>query len=353
MSIRVWCPIEPEISPMVKQVERDALVWVDRVALYSSQTERAWVVAAQAADMFGRLTPAAAPERILLGACWMYWALAFDDARMDSGPLSYRPEQFVILAGRLNRAMEIPSAAVLSSDPFVHAAQDLVQRLRAQATPTQLRRFQAAHLTWLFSVTWQIANRSQDRLPDLDEYLAQRMLTGGNAACYALAEIANGPEIPEAELDSPAVRALTEMAAVICGLDNDIHSAAKENAQDQVEQNILTVLGHHHGYSLEQAIAEAGALRDQIMVRFLGLRDALLPAASTPLRLHLTTFGRSIRAALEVYQYVLRYRSRAAADQDPGRPEPPPLIEWTNGPTPGRIDPATLPGIAWWWDRDL
>lgn len=54
-------------------------------------------------------------------------------------------------------------------------------------------------------------------------------------------------------MDSPAVRALTEMAIMVASWDNDLHSPHRELRESGTYPNLVTVPAHHHGLSRERA----------------------------------------------------------------------------------------------------
>ncbi|WP_168211425.1 terpene synthase family protein [Actinosynnema sp. ALI-1.44] len=96
------------------------------------------------------------------------------------------------------------TASTPPAEPFTKALHDIMTRMRACATPTQVQRFIDAHRHWLYCVAWQIGNRARDRMPAVDEYLAMRLGSAGGPPTIALLEIAHGKEVPATERDSPA-----------------------------------------------------------------------------------------------------------------------------------------------------
>lgn len=346
-----YCPIPSALHPDLYAVERVAHAWIDSSGLCPSPTSRAWTIASHSTEFYARFAPHADPERLWVAACWVYWGFAFDDARCDEGPLAADPAAFAALAGRVQRSLENPVPPD-TGDRFAHALHDLGLRIRACAGPVQVRRFEHAHRAWLTGVQWQIGNRAAGRTPALDEYLSMRLHSSGGEPTYALLEIADGLDVPAAEMDSPAVRALTEMAVLVAALDNDRHSLAKERRRGQTDQNIVTVLRAHEPLDAHDALHEAVALRDAVLDRFLTLRAEITPRASTGLRHYLADLGHGIRGNIEWGLRVPRYLSTGDANSFPGRAAPPDRVVCSDRPLKGRHDPRHLPSIAWWW-QDL
>src|SRR2546423_1067508 len=218
----IYCPIDSASDPGMRRVERRAIAWIDRFGFCADERERDRVLAAQGAEFYARFAPSADEERLLAAITWVYWGFAFDDARCDRGDLSDRPAEFVSMAGRLQRCLEVPGPTPVA-DPYFAALADVGAQLRRQGTPVQLRRFVEAHRAYLFGVGWEVANRARRHLPGLDDYVTMRLHSAGGEPTFALIEIANGLEVPGREMDAPAVRALTEMAIPVAALGNDRH----------------------------------------------------------------------------------------------------------------------------------
>ncbi|REE95226.1 terpene synthase family protein [Thermomonospora umbrina] len=341
----IFCPLEHAINPGWREVERRAVTWIERIGLCADSRERAWVVGTNSADFYARFAPGAEEDRLLAAALWVYWGFAFDDARCDTGHYSDRPGEFVPMAARIQRALErpVPSGG---DDAYARALQDIAARFRAVGTPVQFQRFVAAHRAWLSGVAWQIANRARGHMPGLDDYLTMRLHSAGGEPTFAMLEIADGAEVPAAEMDSPAVRALTEMAILVAALDNDRHSLPKELGRGHTDQNVFTVLAAHDGCTLAEAVRTAVGLRDRVLLRFLRLREQVRARLSAPGRRYVDGLAHGIRGNAEWGLRVPRYISRGAR---PGDTDTSP-ITWAESPLDDSREPIPLPSVVWWWD---
>jgi hypothetical protein len=345
-----YCPIEAAIHPRVDAIAEHAIAWIDRCALCESDAERGWILATSSAEFYARFAPAGREENVLCAALWVYWGFAFDDARCDGGPLSTRPAQFAALAGRLQHILRFPQQPLHTGDRFDVALRDIALTLGRCATPLQVRRFNDAHRHWLSCVHWQIANRARCHMPDLSDYTAMRLGSCGGPPTLALLEIANAMEIPQAEMGSPAVRALTAMAWLVAGWDNDLHSYRKEAHQQEAEQNIVNVLVHHEDCSVEQALLSAVAMRDRVMHLFLQVREKTLAGASEPLRSYLMGLGHGIRGNIDWALSVQRYTSVGDTGVPPG-PGQARQPGWSDEPSDASPVPLPIPPIRWWWEQ--
>lgn len=332
-----YCPVDAAIHPDVARVEQRAIGWIDSIGLYDDEHERKRLLGTKSAEFYARLAPYAQEDGLQTAVRWVYWGFVFDDVRCDAGAYSGDPEAFLAMAGTVQRALEAPWREVVD-DRFAVSLQDIGRGMAECATPVQVRRFADAHRAWLYAVAWQIANRARGRMPGLDEYTTMRLHSAGGAPTIALLEIANGAEVPGAELDSPAVRALTEMAICVAGWDNDIYSHRKETSEDHTTQNLVNVLAHHRGLVPDDAVDHAVALRDRVMTRFLRLRERVAARpGSEALRAYLDCLGHAVRGNIDWAIEVPRYH---------GMPHP----GWAAEPTDASPEPLPIPAIAWWWD---
>jgi hypothetical protein len=343
-----FCPIEPAIHPAADAVERQSIEWLDRVRIHRDERQRARLVGSGSAEFSCRFAPSGREANLEVAAHWVYWRFAFDDARCVRGEPGATPAEFLAVAGPLQRALEAPWEPVAGDDRFVAALQDIGRDFQRCATPAQVRRFAEVHRAWLFGVAWQLADRARGRMPSLDEYTAMRL--AGGAPTPAMLEIANGEEVPAAEMDSPVVRGLTEMAVLIASWDNDLHSHAVEADEDVTGQHLVNVLRAAHGRDTEQAVDEAYAMRDRVMSQFLHLRERRArPPASDALRRYLAGLGHAIRGPIDRALEVPRGN---AVDGIPAQP-PGPAHRIDGGPAEPSARPAgplPIPAIAWWWD---
>ncbi|GAB2737077.1 hypothetical protein GCM10027174_07630 [Salinifilum aidingensis] len=339
-----YCPIDPALHPDVDTIEKQAISWIDDIGMYEDATRRRHVIKSNSAEFFARFAPSGIAENVLLAAKWVYWGFAFDDVRCDNGPLSARPEEFVAVAGRVQRVLEAPHSLDAAEDPYLRALHDIGLAMRRQATPTQVRRFIDAHRAWLHGVAWQIGNQARGVRPPLNDYLAMRLGSSGGFPTMALLEIANGAEVPDGEMDHPAVRAASEAAVLTAGLDNDLHSYRREQRDRHADQNIITVLVENEGHSAEEALTEAVALRDRMMQVYLRLREQLLPDAGPELRTYLSCLGAGIRGNIDWGLRVPRY----TAHDGPGESGHP---GWARVPSDPDPTAPALPAISWWWQH--
>ncbi|MFJ9213289.1 hypothetical protein [Streptomyces sp. NPDC102264] len=345
----LYCPIDAAIHPEHDSIDRDSQIWLDRYRLYTSDIDRAWVIARKYGEAMTRIYPEGIADRVALTARWLHWIFYVDDVRMETATTPDRLASAIGLTSHLLRVMESPATEPTADQTGpVAALQSLMSSVQAVASPTQLYRFVEAHRKWFHSILWGMANPA---LAGLDEFLHLRMLNAGGAASLSWSEITTGEEVPGAEFHSPAMRALQESSFLMMALDNDLLSYNRELLIDGTKINIVMLLARLNDCPPEQAVHQAVALRDRLTTLFLRLRDQELPELSASGRAYVADLGYAIRSNLDWGSNSPRYTAVTPRTQlPPPNPAPIPLT-LTDHPSDPSTEPLPCPSIAWWWQQ--
>ncbi|MFE2866456.1 hypothetical protein [Embleya sp. NPDC059259] len=174
-------------------------------------------------------------------------------------------------------------------------------------------------------------------------------------------ELAGGYELDATDFADPWVRGLREMVVALVGWDNDITSYNKELYRATHYgypslQNLITVLAHHHTWPTERALAEATAMRDQVMEPFLRLHHQLHTHAHENLRRYPDGLTQWVRGYLDWSSHTPRYSDpHTPNDHRTTQPDftitAPTHTKHPRAPRPPRPPrPLTIPTIAYWWE---
>lgn len=347
-----YCPITPVMHPLVAEVEAASIEWATRVGLCPDERSQERLRGTRSAEFYAGMTPEGITEHLEIAAQWVYWGFSFDDAWCDEGAAMRRPASFVQQAGRVLRMLETLDARLCRNDAHLVALHDLAVRYAARATPVQMQRWVSAQRLWLFGVLRQNTHRVMGGPLSIDDYLCIRLHDCGGPPTQSMYEFVNGLEVPGAEMDSPAVRAITEAFWLIAASDNDRVSRYKEILGQDDRYNLIDVVQRNLGCSFEEAVREAIALRDRMMTLFLGLRDQLMPQASAPLQSYLEALGHGIRSNIDWSLRVPRYTElKGEGDESASTIRIEFSGRYSDEPSEGSLDPRSFPAIAWWWDQ--
>jgi len=344
-----FCPIDPVAHPDTDLVARQSGEWAQRVGLVHDDEElRRWL-RSTSAEFYGGMVPEATTEYYQVAADWVYWGFFFDDAHCDEGDEARAPHRIVSLAARLLRILDSGDERLCAGNRYLLGLSDLAHRYQKLATPVQFERWVTAHRRWLFGVVQHVTCRALGAAPGLDEYLLMRLHDAGGPPTQAMFEFANDAEIPGGEMDSPPVRAITELFWMVASLDNDRVSRYREVLEQRDRYNAVDVIAHERAVSESAAMAEMIELRDRMMVLLLRMRDDLARTGSEPLRRYLTTLGHGIRSNIDWSLRTPRYSALGRTDQYPNGVRLRLRSGCTETPADARREPPPIPSIAWWW----
>jgi Terpene synthase family 2, C-terminal metal binding len=349
-----YCPLPTTSHPNGAQLNERGAEWVNGFGLCLEGAQRARMIGNDCGGFYGRIMPFAQTDRLQLAVDWCVLMFAFDDGYCEEGPARVRVGQFADLATRILRVLEVPEAAMGEvDDGFMAAVSDLAARAHTDGTIRQVRRVVEAHRTWFLAVLWEFGRRIQNRTPALNDYAYMRQHTAAATATMSWAEIVDRAEIADEVMDAPAVRALTEIASAIAAFDDDLYSygkelwlAARNPEASGCRLNLVDILIDEHRLTFEQAMAEAVDLCNHLTLRFIELRNQVLPAAGHELRLYLEHLSYLVRGNIEWGLRAGRY-----TNPDGLHPGAVTTIGSFTDVAPAKSGlPVSIPAIAWWWD---
>jgi hypothetical protein len=346
-----FCPIEPVMHPRVRDVEEASVDWATRIGLCRTVAQLARWRGTHSAAFYAGMTPQGIVERLQIAVDWVYWGFSFDDHRCDEGSNATDPTRFVPVASRLLRILETQDAALCGQDPYLLGLCDLVRRYRELGTAVQTRRWVAAHHLWMSGVIQQNTHRAHGGPTSVDDYIATRIHDGGGPPVQAMYEFVNGAEIPGSEMDSPPVRAITELFWLIASLDNDRVSRHKEILGQRDAYNLVDVIARCENRCELDAAQQMIAYRDRLMCLFLRLRDQHAQGASAPLCTYLTSLGHGIRSNIDWSLTAPRYNTLYADDGVTQTARITLVGRCVEQPTDESMEPLPWPSVAWWWTQ--
>jgi len=119
---------------------------------------------------------------------------------------------------------------------------DLWRRTTVEMTPDQRRTFRAAVDVMTESWVWELANVTQNRIPDPIDYLEMRRATFGSDLTMSLCRIGHGRTVPPEVYRSGPVQSLEKAASDYAMLINDVFSYQKEiEYEGEIHNGILVV----------------------------------------------------------------------------------------------------------------
>jgi Terpene synthase family 2, C-terminal metal binding len=346
-----FCPIDPVMHPRVRDVEQASADWAMQIGLCQTEAQLARWRGTNSATFYAGMTPHGIVERLQVAVDWVYWGFSFDDHRCDEGSNAIDPTRFVPVASRLLRILETQDAALCGQDPYLLGLHDLARRYHELGTAVQARRWVVAHMLWLSGVIQQNTHRAHGGPTRVDDYIATRIHDCGGPPTQSMYEFVNGAEVPGSEMDSPPVRAITELFWLIAGLDNDRVSRHKEILGQHDSYNLVDIIARCQNRCEQDAAQQMIAYRDRLMCLFLRLRDQLAHGASAPLLTYLKSLEHGIRSNIDWSLTVPRYKTVYARDGVTQTAQITLASRCVEQPTDDCLEPLPWPSVAWWWTQ--
>jgi hypothetical protein len=253
----------------VDEIDRDTLAWLAASGMIDDDDQLERFRLARYGWLGARTYPYASRELCQLATDWCVWLFAFDDAYCESdrraAEIARALPQLYSVVEDLDRGEDVENV-------FARALLDIKSRIARQGGGDQLDRWRAMVKDYLFAQVWEAANREDDVIPTIDDYIFMRRRTGAMLTVFALIDVAAEVRLTGEEWRHPAVHAMTEHANDVVVWDNDLISYAKESSGGNIRNNLVSVLAAHTGCSTQEAMDRIGAMRDQAIASMVALK---------------------------------------------------------------------------------
>jgi 2-methylisoborneol synthase len=257
----LYCPIVERIDePLAEEVNRRLGVWAQDCGFTEDGLDQIRGAG------FGRLVTLTHPDtddpdQLLiaaqLNAAWWaaddYYA---DDSELGATPTELPPRLALVMAAMdpVARAGEFSSQLdeALASDPILVALHSSVAHLARHGTPVQVQR--VCYATFSMFVSWSAyaAWRHTGSYPPAWEYLAARQHDSFYTS-MTLVDAVGGYELPAGLYYDPRVRQALMQAGTASVLVNDLHSVAKDAADEKPVCNMVLQIAADRNCSIEES----------------------------------------------------------------------------------------------------
>ncbi|KAF8623351.1 hypothetical protein AX15_006423 [Amanita polypyramis BW_CC] len=148
-------------------------------------------------------------------------------------------------------------------------SRDIWRRCIRHAGPGVQKRFINTMQEFFDAISTQAKTRADSEVPDLESYIDCRRDTSACKPCWALIEYIHDFDLPDYVAEHPIIEALGEAANDLVSWANDIYSYNIEQARGEGYHNLVYILMHHHGHSLQGAVDHAAEMWTQTVDKFI------------------------------------------------------------------------------------
>jgi len=138
-------------------------------------------------------------------------------------------------------------------------ARDYWARCIKDAGPGVQARFKESLELFFEAVNVQANDRDNGVIPDMESYIDVRRDTSGCKPVFDLIEYALRIDLPDAVVNHPVIKALNQGTNDLVTWSNDIFSYNVEQSRGDTH-NMIVILMHHHGMSLQEAVDYVGEM---------------------------------------------------------------------------------------------
>ncbi|MFJ9610102.1 hypothetical protein ACIRS1_27545 [Kitasatospora sp. NPDC101176] len=350
----LYCPFPFRTSPVTDQIDQGGAEWMERFALAAAGRRLEYFRRAHVGRFVGWGVPDGLPGPLQIATNYCNWLFAFDDAVCDERLGGASPGGLAIYLTRMARMLETPSVPMLRDDRWAMSLLDIRRELASHATPAQVYRWVDQVQDYFTGLVWEAAIRESGRTASVNDYIMMWQKSSATLSALAFIEVAGGYVLTAEEVHEPRVHALQDIAAALVGWCNDIVSYNKEAFRAQHFgfpgiQNLVPVLAHELGCTLDDAARRAVAMHDAAMYRMAGLSEQVRRDAGPALGRYVDGLCAWVRGSLGWHLTTERYADPNNPDDPVARRVAMPTVV-TSPTAPIDTAPLRIPAVAWWWD---
>ncbi|KAF8991670.1 isoprenoid synthase domain-containing protein [Cyathus striatus] len=283
---------ELKSNPDVSQVDQAVRQWFKKFNVYD-EARRLEFLTLGRFDLFAALSfPEADTKHLETCLAFFFWAFSTDDLS-DEGELMTKPDDIQAGHNISMKMLENPDGSA-PKYPYAAMLHDILQRIKATASPGTYVRFIRAFEAWSQSQVKQAQNRHADRLPSVSEFILMRRATIGAAMVEAMVEYSLDIKIPDYVFQHPIMIAMSDATSDIMTWPNDLCSFNKEQADGDL-QNFICCVMMERDIGLQEAIDVILQMIDDRVSDYIELKSCL------------PSFGAEVDAELARYHKALEY----------------------------------------------
>jgi germacradienol/geosmin synthase len=283
--------------------------------------------------------PNGSEHELNLTACWLVWGTYAD----DYFPAIYGNNRDLagakVFNARLSAFMPLDNSTppAVATNPVEKGLADIWSRTAGPMSSTARTEFRRAIQDMTDSWVWELANQTQNRIPDPIDYIEMRRKTFGSDLTMSLSRLSQGGEIPMQIYYSRPMRSLENAAADFACFTNDIFSYQKEIEFEGEIHNCVLVVQNFLNCDLLKAVEIVNNLMTARAQQFQHIVETELPALFDDFNLDKNTREKLLKYIEKLEQWmcgVLKWHTKVDRYKEfELRNSASPIVRLLNGPT--------------------
>jgi germacradienol/geosmin synthase len=281
-------PFSTSLNPNLAQARNHSKEWARRMGMLDSlpgiPDAFIWndhkFDAADVALCGALIHPKGSADELNLTACWLVWGTYAD----DYFPAIYGNNRDMagakVFNARLGAFMPLDDSSppAIPTNPVERGLADIWSRTASPMSPTARTEFRRAIQDMTDSWVWELANQTQNRIPDPIDYIEMCRKTFGSDLTMSLSRLSQESEIPIEIYNTPSMRSLENSAADFACFTNDIFSYQKEIEFEGEVHNCVLVVQNFLNCDIPQAVEIVNNLMTARAQQFQHIVATELPA---------------------------------------------------------------------------
>ncbi|MFB7912964.1 terpene synthase family protein [Streptomyces sp. NPDC056061] len=239
-------------NPGIEETRQATWEWAESHDLVLSPTARKKMIRTRPELWISLIFPTASQQHLDLFCQWLFWAFLVDD-EFDDGPAGRDPRMCETAIERLVDVLD----GGPPRGPMERALAGLRDRTYLDRSTGWVRQFRRDTVAWLWTYYAEAVQRAAGQVLSRADFVKHRRDSVAMQPFLDLHEITAGIDLPESARSLPAYIALRNAVTDHSGLCNDICSFEKE-ALLGYEHNAVRIIQRDHGFTLQEAVDEAG-----------------------------------------------------------------------------------------------
>ncbi|KAF8871974.1 isoprenoid synthase domain-containing protein [Infundibulicybe gibba] len=255
--LRNW-PWPRQLNPHYSVCNAESIAWCEALGAFSPKSQVAFNSCAIGL-LAGLAYPLLDKAGLRVGCDLTNLLYMFDEYSDITVPSSVRQQADIVMDALHHPHMARPVGEWVGGE----ATRQFWENAIETATPAFQQQFKDAFKAYTDGVVQEAEDRAHNHIRDIKGYFTLRRDTSAMSPCLTVCAV--HMDLPDHVLADPTIQKLTLACFDIVIIGNDLYSYNVERALDDDDHNLVKVVMHEQGSTLEEAVAWISRLNDDLI----------------------------------------------------------------------------------------